>query len=376
MPRKIKIELPDGNGPVLTEISAENEAQLQDLVKDTPDLIPTEEFGEEHSYFVVGRETNLPSGSVDLVGLTRGGDVIIIELKTGPQNSDFRRILAQLLDYGSDMGRMSLDVFESTVARRYFTHESCNDTRVKGLRSLREAFGRVWPDLTEPDMEVTFRNLSENLQNGIFEYVIVAQRFSTSMLQTLEYLNESMSGSMFFAVELVKFASQGISAYETRTITKPYAKKNINDKLIKSASETLSEIVDEEYRQAMGNIFDACGGLDIQLAWGTAGTSLRILTEQGKRITVGWWFPPLYSGSSPRWMGLRDLTLGYDPSSVGDHHALKSKLDGYADSVSRVPGAERETRAGLNAFHFDQRDVVESEAEIVELLFGLRRDES
>ena len=117
MPRKIKIELPDGNGPVLTEISADNEAQLQDLVRDTSDLIPTEEFGEEHSYFVVGRETNLPSGSVDLVGLTRGGDVIIIELKTGPQNSDFRRVLAQLLDYGSDMWRMSLDVFESTVSR-------------------------------------------------------------------------------------------------------------------------------------------------------------------------------------------------------------------------------------------------------------------
>ena len=100
MPRKIKIELPDGNGPVLTEISADNEAQLQDLVRDTPDLIPTEEFGEEHSYFVVDRETNLPSGYVDLVGLTSGGDVIIIELKTGHPNSVLRRVLPPLLALG------------------------------------------------------------------------------------------------------------------------------------------------------------------------------------------------------------------------------------------------------------------------------------
>ena len=57
MPRKIKVELPDGQGTVLTEIAADNELQLQDLIKDTPDLLPTEEFGEDHSYFVIGRET-------------------------------------------------------------------------------------------------------------------------------------------------------------------------------------------------------------------------------------------------------------------------------------------------------------------------------
>jgi hypothetical protein len=35
---------------------------------------------------VVGRETALPSGRVDLLAVTPTGDVLIIEFKTGPQN--------------------------------------------------------------------------------------------------------------------------------------------------------------------------------------------------------------------------------------------------------------------------------------------------
>jgi len=103
---------------------------------------------------VIGRETYLPSGAVDLVGLTRGGDLLIIELKIGPQNSDFRRVLAQLLDYGSDLWRMFLDVFEGTVARQYFLHGNCTDERVKGICSLSEAMERVWPDITKLETKV------------------------------------------------------------------------------------------------------------------------------------------------------------------------------------------------------------------------------
>jgi len=365
MPRKIKVELPDGQGTVLTEIAADNELQLQDLIKDTPDLLPTEEFGEDHSYFVIGRETYLPSGAVDLIGLTRGGDLLIIELKTGPQNSDFRRVLAQLLDYGSDLWRMSLEDFESTVARRYFLHNSCTDERVKGIIALAEAMKKVWPDITELETEASLQKLTTNLENGKFEYVIVAQRFSEPTLRTLDYLNESMNGSKFFAVELVKFSSEEISAYESRTIAKP-SRPPTNGPIITEV-EALHKINDEDYRRAVGNIFEVCGKWNIQRAWGAAGTSMRILTNEGKRITMGWWFPPAGSNSPPTWMGLRDFTLGYDPGSVGEDNFLKSRLDKYVDKVSRIPGAQRETKAGLYAYHFDPRALVQAESRITEL---------
>jgi RecB family endonuclease NucS len=120
MARKIMLQREGGSRPsILTEILADDEARLQQLMKENPELLPIEEFGMTGPPMVVGRETTLPSGAVDLIGISRGGDLLLIEFKTGPQNSDFRHVLAQLLDYGSDLWQMSYEEFESTVAKRY-----------------------------------------------------------------------------------------------------------------------------------------------------------------------------------------------------------------------------------------------------------------
>ena len=109
MARKIVVQAADGSSPVLEETAARDEEQLQELLKDNPDLLPVEEFGMTSPVLVVGRETSLPSGAVDLVVLARSGELLIIEFKTGPQNTDFRHSLAQLLDYGSDLWSMSYE---------------------------------------------------------------------------------------------------------------------------------------------------------------------------------------------------------------------------------------------------------------------------
>jgi len=44
MARKIIMQREDGTWPVLTETLAENEAQLQEIVKANPDLLPIDEF--------------------------------------------------------------------------------------------------------------------------------------------------------------------------------------------------------------------------------------------------------------------------------------------------------------------------------------------
>lgn len=115
MARKIIVQREDGSRPVLNEVLADDEAQLQDIVKESPDLLPVDEFGMDGPLMVVGRETTLPSGYVDLVCLSKGGDLLLVEFKTGPQNSDFRHVVAQLFDYGSDLWRMSYEEFESTT---------------------------------------------------------------------------------------------------------------------------------------------------------------------------------------------------------------------------------------------------------------------
>jgi hypothetical protein len=140
------VQREDESSPaVLTEILAEDEAQLQKIIKENPDLLRVDEFGMSSPLMVVGRETTLPSGAVDLLSATRSGELLLVEFKTGPQNSDFRRVLAQLLDYGSDLWQMSYEQFESTVASRYFSSDHCRDPRLRGkLRSMKQLLRSGW----------------------------------------------------------------------------------------------------------------------------------------------------------------------------------------------------------------------------------------
>ena len=72
MQRKIVVQLETGQSPVLEQTAAENEHQLQEMMKENPDLLPVEEFGMTGPLLVLGRETPLPSGGVDLIALARG----------------------------------------------------------------------------------------------------------------------------------------------------------------------------------------------------------------------------------------------------------------------------------------------------------------
>ncbi|MCL4499412.1 MAG: hypothetical protein M1335_04110 [Chloroflexi bacterium] len=95
MARKIVVKRDDGPTQLLAEVTADAEIQLQEMTQGNPDLLPIEEFEMTGPLMVVGRETALPSGSVDLVAIARSGEILIIEFKTGPKNTDFRSCLAE-----------------------------------------------------------------------------------------------------------------------------------------------------------------------------------------------------------------------------------------------------------------------------------------
>src|SRR5438270_4542851 len=119
MARKIVLTVGDSNSPMLlTESQAKDELQLQEMMKANPDLLPIDEFGMTGPLMVVGRETNLPSGAVDLVAMARTGELLVVEFKTGPSNPDFRAVVAQLVDYGSDLWGMTLEQFEQVPTAR------------------------------------------------------------------------------------------------------------------------------------------------------------------------------------------------------------------------------------------------------------------
>lgn len=310
MARKMMVRRENESGHVLTEVLAENEAQLQEIVKENPDLLPVDEFGMTGPLMVVGRETTLPSGYVDLVCLSRGGDLLLVEFKTGPQNSDFRHVLAQLLDYGSDLWRMSYEEFESTVANRFFSSSYCQDDRLQKKASLDEAAHAIWPDLSEEETALFRERLAQQLSSGGFHYVVVAQRFTTTILEQIE---------------------------------------------------------DDTYRETLRELLEVCSGLGLRFSWGTAGTSIRVPVPNRKNpLSIAWLFPPDVSG----WMGLLDLTLGLS-DNAGEMPLVASALEDYVEKVAALPGVKPAKPDWHHGYHLTPEVTVRNYHRIADILAEL-----
>ncbi len=363
------VQREDGSRPISTEILAEDEAQLQEIVKENPELLPVDEFGMIGPLMVVGRETTLPSGAVDLLGVTRNGELLLIEFKTGPQNSDFRHVLAQLLDYGSDLWRMSYEEFESTVVNRYFSGDRCRDARLRGKTTLAEAACAIWPELSEETLLLQER-LTEQLTTGAFHYVVVAQRFTPTMKRTVEYLNATMSAARFYAVELVRFAADDISAFESRTVLKPVRRSPDSERATTNEAQFLEQIEDDAYRETLQELLEVCRGLGLRIGRGKRGLTIRLPTADRKEpLTIAWLFPPGISG----WMGLLDLTLGFDSGSAAWTPSAAPALEDYLAKVVALPGVESAKPEWASAYHLDPDTTVRHRHKVADILAELVR---
>jgi hypothetical protein len=252
---------------MLSEVEAVNEAQLQERLKNSPDLLPVDEMDLSGPLLVVGRETILPSGAVDLLAMAPAGDLLVIEMKTGPQNPDFRAALAQVTDYGADLWQVTFDVFEATVAVRYFAGASCG-AGFRGLTSLAEAAKIAWPAMTDAEHAAFRDRLISVLASGAFSFVIVAQRFTQSMMTTADYLNRISAGrARYFLVELVRFAGDGFAAFEARTVLRPSAEAPKASGPSVSETSFVEQITDAVYRDAVERFFDTCHGLGLRFEW-------------------------------------------------------------------------------------------------------------
>jgi hypothetical protein len=365
MARKLVLDLPDGSHPVLTHVPAHDELQLQEQLKLHPELLPLDELGLTGPAVVVGRESSLDSGRVDLVLLGNGGELALVEFKTGPQNPDFREVLAQLLDYGSDLWGMGLEDFESRVAQRYFTGPHCPVGLVPLGASLDDVLLQVWGS---PDSDaVGWRDrLQAQLRDGSFHYVAVAQRFTPPVLRTLRYLNIAMPSCRFSAVELVRFSGEGgHGAFEARFVAgaEPVKNAGTTKAALAGVDELLSGITDDDYRHHLQDLLDALVGIEgLNVFWGTTGCSLRVALPGRGPLSIGWIFPP----GPPRWMGLTDVTLGWyeDANGLALSDSSRAALEKYRSTLEQIPGGKKPAASSIQGWTFPPDAVVKNAAQL------------
>ncbi len=219
------------------------------------------------------------------------------------------------------------------MAVRYFQSDHCRDSEFRGLDSLDDAIRRRWKDVGAEELKEIRERLRGQLSSGAFRYVLLAQRFTPSVERSIEYLNAVASGPRFYAVELVRFTGGGLSAFETRTMIKPASRDTIRSSQPTTEAEFLAAIEDQRYGGVLSALLEQARKLGLRSEWGSVGVSLRLPTPDGP-LSIAWLFPPGRAG----WMGLTDLTLGYDSSSAKLRPSVGDALDEYVKELIALPG--------------------------------------
>jgi len=79
----------DGKLEKYEKLSVDKEQKIEEFIEKHPKLL-----GED--IFIIGRQISTPIGRLDLLGLDKNGNVIIVELKKGLPS---REVVSQILDY-------------------------------------------------------------------------------------------------------------------------------------------------------------------------------------------------------------------------------------------------------------------------------------
>lgn len=95
----------------VSEREFENEAALQNILYQSPEIIPTEENMKPKIFI---KEAGLPgSGNTDLIGIDENGGVTIIECKLATNTEIRRQVIGQVLEYAAYLWQMTYEDFDS-----------------------------------------------------------------------------------------------------------------------------------------------------------------------------------------------------------------------------------------------------------------------
>jgi hypothetical protein len=187
---KHTILVSDGEGwHVGLEAPFARERDLQAAVAAHPEVLPAEDVGLE-TLVTLGTEVAVAEGTIDLLAADRQGRLAIVEFKKGPENTDVRKVVAQLLDYGSAIWQMSIQEL----------------TRRCGLTGDLATHVADASDEGEFDPEVFLSGLEGTLSNGDFVYFYVARVLDKRTRRVLTYLGDGVR-LPFIGVEADRFVA-------------------------------------------------------------------------------------------------------------------------------------------------------------------------
>ncbi len=241
---------------------------LEEWLETNPDHII-----DDGRLLIIGRQvrTNL-SSIIDLLGLDRHGNVVVVELKRGKTPRD---VLAQSLEYASFAATMDYDQLEN-VFRTYMEDEFVN--LAQGHRECFEL----------PNEEGVSFNKDQSI-------VIVGQSITPEIIQTSEYLGKK--GIRVACIEFTFFETDdGLQLLSSDTVV---ATEPVTPPQIASAPRSKHKTTEPEFMEALNDygkpvmtrFLSFAREHQFPIIWGDKGFSLNVNLD-GIRVPFCFGYPP------------------------------------------------------------------------------------
>ncbi len=273
----------DANGKLIPykeiKFKAENrEADLENLLENNPEY-----FFENSKILIIGRQitTNLDS-SLDLLGIDKSGNTIIVELK---RDKTPRETIAQLLEYASFIE--NLDYSQLNEIYQDYAGENI---------SLEDYHQQYFQN--EIEEKVSFNKYSK--------LVIVAQEISREIKQTAQYLRKK--GLDIYCLEFKYFTTNSgekIISCDVVVGEEEFLRQKIESKSLPRVNEKqFRASLDKHGTKVFDRIFEFARKNQLLFRWGSKGFSLNLELDDG--------FVGLFFGYPPDSVFKQSIYTGFE----------------------------------------------------------------
>ena len=190
-----------GKAVKIEKSSFEKEDYLQQYIYENPESIPLYEIKEDIRLLILAREFPTNSGPIDAIGIDKYGELYIVETKLYA-NADKRRVIAQSLDYGAALWKHSNDFNEFLKILDQHTQKVF---KLRTTEKISEFF-----ELETEDVDVIIEKVRDNLNNGVFHFVVLMDKLDDRLKDLILYVNQNSQ----FDVYAVEFEYYKHETYE------------------------------------------------------------------------------------------------------------------------------------------------------------------
>lgn len=164
------------------------EADLQKYIAENPEALPLDQIKQDVKFAILERESPTGVGPIDILAVDNDGEIYLIETKLY-RNSDKRRVLAQVLDYGASL-------WASTVSPGDWIQRLDQRLVQRNGAGLAEKLANDFGESQE-----TIDSIKENLATGSYRFLVLMDEVPDTLKDLILYINQN-SRFTVYAIEL------------------------------------------------------------------------------------------------------------------------------------------------------------------------------